>query len=1135
MRVLVVDAFDSFVHTLCQYLRSAGVEASTIRNDEVSPEYVRSVRPDALLLGPGPGHPADAGYVELVRELAGRLPILGVCLGHQAIGLAYGAQVVPAMHLVHGKSSQISHDGTGVLTGLGADFRATRYHSLIVADGSVPDSLRITARSRDDGYVMGLRHHGLPVESVQFHPESVGTENGLLMIENFVEQSKGYPAWRERVEGAGRHVLEAVNDTAAPLPEGHVHELIERVCRDTPDAPAVVQGEEVTTFGELDARCDRLARHLAGLGVRDGSPVGVLLERGTDAVVAQLAVFKAGGTVVLLDPQYPPDRLAFMVPDSSAVAVVTSDAFRDRLPEGTPAVLSDSEEWADGPPLPPVSRITDDSVSHIAYTSGSTGRPKAVALRHGPFRNTVHAMRTQCGIDPGSRGSWSCSPGAGLVEVDFFPVLAAGACLHIPDQETAASPELLRDWLVAERITHTLQPTAMAERLWRLAWPEDTALRSMRIAGERVRSWPPPGLPFTVLNVYGSSEANVVATCDLTALAAGLTPRERETRRPPIGRPVANVRVYVLDDGLGLVEPGEVGELHVSGRSLSLGYLNRPDENEARFRPNTLPEDPYPVLYRTGDLARYDRDGLVEVVGRTDSEIKIRGYRVHLGEIESVLAGRPGVRQCAVLARDDGAGGLRLVAYVEPDPARPVRIPEVRAALGRVLPPYMLPSAYVVMELPTSPNGKIDRAALPAPSSSRPELEVPYRAPGTEAERELVRLWEEVLGIEGIGVDDDFHQLGGDSLRATRLLAAVRARFEGEIGMSDLFGAPSVAGLAALVEGRGEVAGADPALRYAPFPLTPAQRDLWAAAGFRQPAPDVYEWRLDWLDEERFLEAWRAVAARHDALRTTVNPDGTQVAHREAEAPDVIDLGDVSPEEAERRLAASRTLLRAEERPHRLRVGLLPGGGACVQLAVQPLVVDADSVHHVVLPDLAAHYEDPSSARVLPSFTFRDHVGALRPEQAAPARRGAGVGHGDRLVHAFADLGPKAFTRLLERTGSETEDVLADVLRAVAPEATLLVRSSRRAPHLAFLAGHFSYIRTLREGSGETVLLTVQTDAADAPSAPSVVVSSSPFADLDVRAVLGADGLRLHVAGDDPDRVRALLDAYAERLRAVAS
>ncbi|MDI5941611.1 non-ribosomal peptide synthetase, partial [Micromonospora sp. DH15] len=641
-------------------------------------------------------------------------------------------------------------------------------------------------------------------------------------------------------------ILYEWNDTARQFPPEQFPELVAHVAREAPDRPAVVAGDRTLGYGDLDADANRLAQHLAGLGVGRGDRVGVCLDRSPESIRAPLAAFRLAAPAVRRDPEYPQERLEFMVDDSRAAAVLTRAGLRARLGAvACPVVEVEGDEWRAAPAVDPGCPVADEEVCHIAYTSGSTGKPKAVLLRHGPLRNTVHVLREQCGLAPGQRGTWLCSPGFGLVQVDCFPILAVGGTVHIPEPAVAASPEQLRDWLVEQRIEQSLVLTAMAERLWRLDWPAGTALRWMRIAGERVRSWPDPQLPFRVLNVYGSAEATVVGTCDLSTLAAE-APDGRPDRMPPVGRPVANVRAYVLDANRQPVPPGVLGELYVSGESLSRGYLNRPEVNGAKFLPNELPGDPYPVLYRSGDVARYWPDGTVEIVGRTDNEVKIRGYRVHLGEIESVLAEQPGVRQCAVLAREDTPGERRLVAYVEPDRARPPELTAVRAALRRRLPSYMVPAAYVVDDLPTTANGKIDRAVLPPPPRTRPELDTPYRAPENPAQERVARIWAEVLDLDDIGVDDDFFELGGDSLRAMRLLARLRDEARLRLKMSELFRAPTVAALAERAGTPRRAPGVvthDAAGRHAPFGLGAAQAGLAGAPGVR-----YVEWQRDWLD-----------------------------------------------------------------------------------------------------------------------------------------------------------------------------------------------------------------------------------------------------------------------------------------------
>lgn len=580
--------------------------------------------------------------------------------------------------------------------------------------------------------------------------------------------------------------------------EGYFHELVAGLAQRDPDATAIVHRGASLSYGELDESANRLAGYLAGLGSGPGARVGVCLERSTDSILAQLAAFKTGAAAVLLDPEYPQARLRFMLTDSGAIAVVTRSALAERVDAGCPVVRIDDPSWRSTQPQDPRVPVSDHTVCHIAYTSGSTGTPKAVLLRHGALRNTVRVLREQCEIDGESRGSWLCSPGFGLVEVDCFPLLAAGAVLHIPEPDVVASPVRLRDWLVGERITQSLVLTAMAERLWSLDWPADTPLRVMRIAGERVRTWPPEHLPFPVHNIYGSAEATVVATCDLTATGRDLGPARCAELMPPVGKAVANVRMYVLDQDMVPVSPGVTGELYVSGASLAEGYLNRPEANRVKFLANPIPDDPYPVLYRSGDVARTWDDGTVEIVGRTDDQVKIRGYLVHLGEVESALATQPAVRQCAVLAREDVPGERRLIAYVELSGNRPFAVPALRRALAERLPAHMVPAAFVVGDLPTSANGKIDRSRLPPPPRSRPELEVPYVGPRNDLERTLAALWAEILDLTEVGVLDRFIELGGDSLRATQLLSRISTELDVELGMADLLRASNVAEIALL-------------------------------------------------------------------------------------------------------------------------------------------------------------------------------------------------------------------------------------------------------------------------------------------------------------------------------------------------
>lgn len=606
-----------------------------------------------------------------------------------------------------------------------------------------------------------------------------------------------------------QRILVEWNDTDGEVPTPFFHERIAELARRTPEAVAVGWPGGTLTFAGLDDAADRLAHHLVGLGVQKGERVAVCFDRGPESLIAQLACFKLGAPVVLLDPSFPADRLQFMITDAGSVAVLTTSADADKVRTGTPVLNLDTDAWQGDPRVavaPVVVPLEADDLIHVCYTSGSTGMPKAVLVPHGACRTLIHSMAQACGITAESRGTWLAAPGYGMVQVECFTVLAAGAPVFIPEPSVVTSPQWLRDWLVDQRVTHTLLMKAMAERLWTQSWPAHTALRNIRVCGERVSSWPSPDLPFHLFNLYGSAEATVVATCDMTALGESLGEQGRATRLPPIGRPTVNVKMYVLDEALRPVPPGVTGELCIAGESLSVGYLNRPEATAEKWVTNPFDSQRYPRLYRTGDQARYQIDGSIEIVGRTDNQIKVRGNRVHLGEIEVATAALPGVRQVVVFPHRDEHGDVQLVAYIEPDEGVEPAVPDIRRALQNKLPTFMVPVAYVVdSKLPLTTNGKIDRANLPEPPRIRPQLDIEYTAPRGDTEQTLAEIWSAALGIEGIGVLDNFFELGGDSLRAARLIEDIRTRFQLEAEVEDLFDElfdkPSIERMALAVNG----------------------------------------------------------------------------------------------------------------------------------------------------------------------------------------------------------------------------------------------------------------------------------------------------------------------------------------------
>nr|WAP33724.1 Orf6 [Micromonospora sp. SCSIO 07395] len=587
------------------------------------------------------------------------------------------------------------------------------------------------------------------------------------------------------------------NRTEAEIPAPYIHEQVAGYARSTPEAVAVALPDRRVTYRELNDQANQLAHRLRATGIGRGDHVGVCFPRGAEALIAQLACFKVAAAAILLDPDFPAERTQFMIEDGGAAGLLTLSAHLPALTVSCPVIALDTADWRTEPTTEVHEPIEVDDLIHIGYTSGSTGAPKAVRARFGAARNHIHAMKELCGMTPASQGTWLAAPGYGMIQVECFPVLAAGATVHIPEAGVVASPERLHRWYLTNRITTTLLMKPMAERLWSLEWPADTALRDIRVCGERIQSWPPQGLPFRLINLYGSSEATTVASCDITKLGEELGPEGRAGTLPPIGRPIGNVRTHVLDERLRPVPTGVIGEICITGDGLSAGYVNRPEMTAEKWVANPIDPDRSPVLYRTGDMGRYWPDGSIEIVGRRDNQIKVRGNTVHLAEIEIVLAAQPGVRQAAVLARTDSAGDVQLAAYIEATEGAEPAVREIRKALRRRLPAFMVPAAYLVGTMPLNRNGKIDRSALPEPPRSRPDVDTAYQAPRGELEESLHQLWTEVLEIEGIGVRDNFFDLGGDSLRAARIAAEVGDRHGIDLEVGDLFHEPTIAQMAA--------------------------------------------------------------------------------------------------------------------------------------------------------------------------------------------------------------------------------------------------------------------------------------------------------------------------------------------------
>ena len=602
------------------------------------------------------------------------------------------------------------------------------------------------------------------------------------------------------------------------------HELFESHAKRSPSATAVVFGEERVSYGELDGRANRLAHRLRGLGVGPDVRVGLCQERSVSMVVSLLAVLKAGGAYVPLDPTYPAERLGFMVEDSSPRVLLVDAAGRQALSSasvGCERVQVDGQDAGDargseddGNLCASSIGLTPSHLAYVIYTSGSTGRPKGVMNEHRGLSHLVSAQGALFGVGPESRVLQFASLSFDASVWEVAMALGHGASLHLASRSEAMPGRPLLETLSRHAITHvTLPPSSLsacdeAEG----AWTTPTVIVAGEAIGAKDASrW---SSRVALYNAYGPTETTVCATVHRCQ------PGESSV---PIGRPIANMRIYILDGQGQPVPVGVTGEIHIAGAGLARGYLNRPELTAERFV-----ADPYSGgagrMYKTGDLGRWLGNGEVEYQGRNDDQVKVRGFRIELGEVESRLASAPGVTELVVLAREDEPGDRRLVAYYRGESA--LQTDALRAWGREVLPEYMVPAAYVRLEvMPRTTSGKVDRKALPAPDagsySSRD-----YEAPEGEVEVALAQIWSEVLRREWVGRRDNFFELGGHSLLGVTLVSRIHRALNANVPLSDIFLRPTVAELAASVlEGQSR---ARPITNLAPLRPSGTSRPIFA-------------------------------------------------------------------------------------------------------------------------------------------------------------------------------------------------------------------------------------------------------------------------------------------------------------------
>jgi amino acid adenylation domain-containing protein len=606
-----------------------------------------------------------------------------------------------------------------------------------------------------------------------------------------------------------QQLLFEFNQTQVDYPlDKCIHQVFEEQVEKTPDNIAIVFEDQQLTYAELNARANQLAHYLQDLGVSPEILVGIYLERSLEMIVALLGILKAGGAYLPLDPALPRESLALRLQDAQATVLLTKQHWVDDLPTHAVRVICLGSDWeviARKSNENPTSEVRSENLVYVIYTSGSTGRPKGVAIEHQQLLNYLNAIADKLDLPTDASFATVSTFAADLGNTAIFPALCRGGCLHVLSKERASDPETLAAYFDRHPIDCLkIVPSHLAALLGSSQSGRVLPRQRLVLGGEaaswhlieQIQQYAPT---CRIFNHYGPTEATVgVLTYPLKKGQA-----DHYSETVPLGRPLANTQVYVLNQQLQPVPIGVPGELYIGGAGLARGYLNSPELTAAKFRSNPWSDKPRAKLYKTGDRVRYLSDGNLEFLGRIDNQVKIRGFRIELGEIESVLKQHPEVREVVVLDREEELGVKSLVAYVVPRQGNIFSASELRRFLKEKLPEYMMPSAFVPLKnLPLTPNGKVDRQALPSPDMARPDLEDTFVAPQTPIEESLARIWAEVLRLEKVGVHDNFFDLGGHSLLVTQVVSRLRDTFEVELPLSKFFEAPNVADLAVIITQR---------------------------------------------------------------------------------------------------------------------------------------------------------------------------------------------------------------------------------------------------------------------------------------------------------------------------------------------
>jgi amino acid adenylation domain-containing protein/non-ribosomal peptide synthase protein (TIGR01720 family) len=882
------------------------------------------------------------------------------------------------------KERPLEEMGASVKIGNARWFERQNYPLAAIAIPGRPTVLRLTydcRRFEGETIARMLRHWQTLLEGMTSNPTRRLCELPLLARE---EEQQLLVRW---------------NDTALNFPrERCAHEFFEAQAQQRPEAIAVSHQGRALTYRELNRRANQLANHLSRhCGIGPEVLVGICMERSLESVLAGLAVLKAGGAFVPLDPAYPPERLAFMLQDAQAPVLLTKqfsiEKFQlkiENLKFSNLKLICLDTDWAEiakESSETPGSSVTPENLAYVIYTSGSTGKPKGVKIPHAGLVNLCAWHQHAYQIAANDRATQVAAPAFDASVWELWPYLTAGASVHIPDEETPGNPAQLLEWLAAEAITICFIPTPIAEAVLEEPLPNHLALRALLVGGDKLHRRPRQMLPFILANNYGPTENTVVTTW--TPVFVDPDSGERSRTAPPIGKPVSNTQIFILERNQQPVPVGVPGELHISGESLARGYLNRPELTAEKFIPNPFAQlriadyglgnqdaaihNPHStILYKTGDLVRYLPDGNIEFLGRIDHQVKIRGNRIELGEIETALLQYPAVREAVCVVRDEASGNKRLLAYVVAHQNFSPSSSELGNFLKSKLPDYMAPSAFVFLSaLPLTQNGKVDRQALPAPERTEPEREDAFVAPSTPLEKNLAEIWAEVLRVEKVGLHDNFFELGGDSILTIQIIS--RANRAGiKITPKQLFTHPTIAELAGVIN-TAPTAENEQGMIAGVVPLTPIQH--WF---FEQNFVEPQHWNMAMrLEASRALDAVilqqtvQHLLAHHDVLRLRFvkTESGWQQSYPELEGAEVpfvrIDLSSFSDGEQKAAIKTKAAELQASldlSKGPLLRVALFERGTSqpsVLLIVIHHLVFDGVS-WRILLEDLETVYQQLS-------------------------------------------------------------------------------------------------------------------------------------------------------------------------------